>query len=266
MDTLLGSGMWHNPVSSSAAGVFIMTSGGGPGTPVVALDPWTGAIAGRRTFGGAYGGWARGMSGRRGKEDPNALDLGIPTLKKQRLVLENARTGTTIWRSPPDIAIATHTVLQGGTILAQTDADELLVIDGMDGRITCRSGDIRFVFKKAWFAGNAVIAYREIAEATSQAIVLDPTVGKALFHGRLPKHARPLMSLGPAMPDQLLVTMQVDNSPSIRVVNTQGQETNEKWRLPTGGCYPVFADDLILMCGRELVLAYEHDPGDAVND
>ena len=261
MDTLLGSGMWHNPVSSSAAGVFLMSSGGGPGTPVVALDPWTGAATGRRTFGGVYGAWARCMSGRRGREDPHALDVGSPTLKKQRLVLENARTGASIWRSPADITIVKQTVLDGGTILAQTDADELLLIDGMDGRITCRSGDIRLVFKEARFVGNAVIASRGIAEATREVIVLDPTVGKPLFHGRLPEHARPLMSLGPAMPDQLLVQMGND-SDWISVINTQGKITNKKWRIPTSGGYPIFADNLILMFGGDLVRAYEHDPGD----
>ena len=261
MDTLLDWLMWSIPVSSSSTGIILSSIETDETRVAVALDPWTGAVTARRSFdAGAFGAWAQRMYGRDGSEDATAMDRGHPVLENGRLTVKNLRTGATAWRSAPDIAIARHRIMPGGMLLAQTDTEESLLLNGSDGRIKCRSGEVRFAFDEASFLGNAVVLSRRTADGASEVIVLDPVAGRSLFHGRLPEHASPLMSLGPTMPDQLLVRMDVAGKQWVQVVNTLGKETNKKWRLPAGSYHPVFTDGLIVLLGDGELLAYEHDP------
>ena len=261
MDTLLDWLMWSIPVSKSAAGTVLSSIHTDETRVAVSLDPWTGAIAARRSFDpGAFGAWTQRMYGRAGSEDPFAMDRGNVVLEDRRLTVKNVRTGAVIWSSAPDIAVVRYSIMSGGMVVAQSDTDELLLLNGSDGRIECRSGEVRFAFDEASFVGNAVVLSRRTADGAGEVIVLDPAAGRSLFHGRLPEHASPLMSLGPTMPDQLLVRMDVAGKQWVQVVNTLGKETNKKWRLPGGRYHPVFADGLIVLLGDDELLAYEHDP------
>jgi hypothetical protein len=271
MDTLLDWLMWSIPVSSSAESVVLMTLLTDETRVVVSLDPWTGAVTGRRSFEqGVFEDWAKRMSGRSGSEDPFALDRGNPVLENRRLTVKNLRTGATIWRSAPDIAILKYSIMPGGTVVALCDGEELLLLSGEDGHILFRSEGVRFVFDHASVIGDAILAVRETADGAREGMVIDPVKSRIIFQGRLPPGTTPLRAFGTGMPDHVLASVESGDSRWLQVVNGRGEEARD-WRLPRsedirraqrGRYYPLFVDGLILMVGDSLVLAYEHDPGD----
>jgi hypothetical protein len=169
-------------------------------------------------------------------------------------------------------------------VLAQTTDEELLLLDGKTGNILRRSEKVRFAFDRAvqGEGTDAVIATRQIAPGTNEVLVLDPAVNRIAFQGRLPPSTSPLLSLGPTMPDQLLVRMDMNPVTKKRggfmqtwyqVVNAQGENTTG-WRLPGKAESPddetPYQYGLYIAGGRIVlfdpnsgdVLAYEHDPGD----
>jgi hypothetical protein len=160
--------------------------------------------------------------------------------------------------------------MPGGTVAAQSDTDEFLLLSGEDGHTIFRSEGVRFVFDDASSIGNAVLAVRAAGNGTNEVMAIDPAVGGIVFHGRLPQETIPLACFGAGMPGHFLASMDSHDGHWIQVVNGRGENTN-KWRLPRSEdirgaqrCrdYPSFADGLILMIGQDQVLAYEHDPGE----
>jgi hypothetical protein len=269
-DTLAGPGMPLELDSSSPAGAFLA------GRPFMALDPWTGAVAAQRSVDSSEG---NAFGSRQDIEFDT--EQGPPVFENQRLIVKNLRTGATIWTSPPDLAIVKHQAMPNGMVLVQTEAEELLLLNGKDGKILRQSEKVRFAFDRASQVEgiDAVIAIRQIGPGTNEVLVLDPAVSRIAFQARLPPSASPLLSLSPAMPDQLLVNTSTNsnvnntdfNQSWIQTVDPQGENTNG-WRLPrvedlrdAKGSYkysPYFAGGLILLVGHGEVLAYEHDPGE----
>jgi hypothetical protein len=300
-DLLTGCGAWQRGecetlpgmeeipqlIFASAEGVWLSGSRSDGSKQVVILDPWTGAVvssipmaaSSERTL------FSRGP----GRSFPWTMEnrrLGayvVPDHNDQRLSGKNLRTGTTVWTSPPDMAIANQQSLPGGAILAQTTNEEVVLLDGDTGAVRCRSKDIRFPFDRASVVGNAVVAYGpyigQFLNGTHEVLVIDTAANAITFRGELPQRScvmNPLRSLGAAMPDRLLVSVEnvkggTVNQSCIQVINGQGEMVN-KWRLPPNGEFgtgdrrfvPVFAGELLLMVDTEngSVLAYEHDPGD----
>lgn len=269
MDTLLDWLMWSIPVSRSAESVVLSTIETDETRLAVALDPWTGAVTGRRSYdGGVFNEWAQRMAGKSGSEDVHAMERGSILLQDRRLSVKNLRTGVVIWRSAPELAIVRYNVMPGGMMVAQNDAEELLLLSGEDGHIVFRSAGTRFVFDNAGYIGNAVYAYRATGNGSNEVMVIDPAGGRLIFQGRLPQEARPVMVVGAGASEQLLVSVERSDGGWLQVVNNRGENTSP-WRLPRSEdlrgasrvrYYPVFADGLILMIGDNQVLAYEHDP------
>jgi hypothetical protein len=256
--------------SSSPAGAFLA------GRPFMALDPWTGAVAAQRSVD------SRAVNAFGGRQDVEFdTEQGPPVFENRRLIVKNLRTGATVWTSPPDLVIGKHQGMPNGMVLVQTEAEELLLLNGKDGKFLRRTDKIRFAFDRAvqGEGTDAVIAIRQIGPGTNEVLVLDPAVNRIAFQGRLPPSMSPLSSLGPTMPDQLLVNTSTNSNVNktyfyqswIQVINAQGENTSD-WRLPrvedlrdAKGSYkydPYFAGGLILLVGQGEVLAYEHDPGD----
>jgi outer membrane protein assembly factor BamB len=269
-DTLAGPDIQLELDSSSPAGAFLA------GRTFMTLDPWTGAVAAQRSVDSSEGigsGWRQDIE--------FDTEQGPPVFENQRLIVKNLRTGATVWTLPPDLVIGKHQVMPNGMVLVQTEAEELLLLNGKDGKILRRTDKIRFAFDRAvqGEGTDAVIAIRQIGPGTNEVLVLDPAVNRIAFQGRLPPSASPLSSLGPTMPDQLLVNTSTNSNVNktyfyqswIQVINAQGENTSG-WRLPrtedlrdAKGSYkydPYFAGGLILLVGQGEVLAYEHDPGD----
>jgi len=269
-DALAGPGMRLQLDSSSLAGAFLV------GRTLVALDPWTGAIASQRSMdANAFNalGWRQDVEFDR--------EQWPPVFENQRLIVKNLRTGATVWTSPPDIAIVKHQVMPNGMVLAQTEAEELLLLNGKDGKILRRTEKIRFAFDRAIQAegSDAVIATRQIGPGTNDLLVLDPAVNRIAFQTRMPPQMTPLLSLGPTMPDQLLVSASTNSNANnkyfyrswLQVINPRGENTSG-WRLPRAEDLrdakssfwytPYFAGGLILLVGQGEVLAYEHEPAD----
>ncbi len=269
MDTLLDWLMWSMPVSWSAESVALSTIETDGTRIAVALDPWMGAVTGRRSFdGGVFEEWAQRMAGKSGSEDAQAMERGSLALQERRLSVKNLRTGAVIWRSAPELGIVRYNVMPGGAIVALSDADELLLLSGEDGHTVFRSAGKRFVFDSAANLGNQVYAVRAIGNGSNEVMVIDPAGGRLIFEGRLPQEARPVMVIGAGASEQLLVSVERSDGGWLQVANGR-EENSTPWRLPRGEdlrgasrvrYYPVFADGLILMLGDNQVLAYEHDP------
>jgi tetratricopeptide (TPR) repeat protein/outer membrane protein assembly factor BamB len=274
-DTLMEPGTRLQLDSSSPAGAYLANYGISP-APLAALDPWTGAIASRRSVDASVIkaiGW-------RPELEFDAMEQGAPTLENQRLTVKNLQTGATLWTSPPDLAIVKHQVMPNGAVLVQTEAEELLLFGGKDGKILSRSGNVRFAFSsvRPSEGSDAVIAFLQVGPGTNDVLVLDPAVKGIAFQCRMPPWTNPVLSLGPTMPNQLLVSITsqstVGNRPVqqswVQVINERGENPNG-WRLPlvedlrdaSAQYYytPYFVGGLILMVGGQgEVLAYEHDP------
>jgi outer membrane protein assembly factor BamB len=269
MDTLLDWLMWSMPVSWSAESVVLSTIETDETRLAVALDPWTGAVTGRRSFGGGvFEEWAQRMAGKSGSEDVHAMERGSILLQDRRLSVKNLRTGAVIWRSAPELGIVRYNVMPGGMIVAQNDADELLLLSGEDGQSVFRSTGTRFIFENAVNIGNTVYASRATGNGTNEVMVIDPVGGRIVFQGPLPQETKPCRVVGAGASEQLLVSVERSDGGWLQVVNNRETNTSP-WRLPRsedirraprGRYYPVFADGLILMIGDNQVLAYEHDP------
>ena len=269
MDTLLDWLMWSMPVSRSAESVVLSTIETDETRLAVALDPWTGAVTGRRSYdGGVFSEWAQRMAGKIGSEDVHAMERGSILLQDRRLSVKNLRTGAVIWRSAPELGIVRYTVMSGGLIAALSDADELLLLSGEDGHTVFRSTGTRFIFDTAVNIGSAVYAYRATGNGSNEVMVIDPAGGRIVFQGRLPQDTSPLTVGGAGASEQLLASVERSDGGWLQVVNNRGEDTSP-WRLPRSEdlrstprvrYYPVFADGLILMIGDNQVLAYEHDP------
>ena len=293
LDVLTGQTLWRRselaslgggvrlmayPVPGSAAGTVLQIR-----TSLASLDPATGEIGVRHPV--AFQSWYARLRNRRGVaevEDLLAPELRDPVLENQRLIVRNPRTDAVVWTSPPDLAIVMHRVMPSGLVLAQTADEELLLLDGKNGKILRRSEKVRFPFNNASRSegSDAVIVTRQAGPGTNEVLVLDPAVNRIAFQGRLPPGTGPLLSLGPTMPDQLLVsayTNMTANKMNVRqfwyqVINAQGENTNG-WRLPKKEEMPdagtpcqynfQIAGRLIVLFDYSSgdVLAYEHDPG-----
>jgi outer membrane protein assembly factor BamB len=285
LNSLLGGFTEAQPVPGTVAGAVLQSSAGaGAGPTVASLDPTTGEVGARHSIDNSWDTRMRNQRGVVDDEDLVAPERGDPVLENQRLTVKNLRTGATVWTSPPDLAIDKHQVMLGGAVLAQTADEELLLLDGKNGNILRRSEKVRFAFDRAvqGEGTDAVIATRQIAPGTNEVLVLDPAVNRIAFQGRLPPSTSPLLSLGPTMPDQLLVRMDMNPVTKKRggfmqtwyqVVNAQGENTTG-WRLPGKAESPddetPYQYGLYIAGGRIVlfdpnsgdVLAYEHDPGD----
>jgi outer membrane protein assembly factor BamB len=280
----------------SAEGIWLLGSSSDGSSQVVILDPWTGTVVSSipMAASSAQALFSRlpGRSGPWKVEGRMRGDYVVPKLDDQRLSGKDLRTGATVWTSPPDIAIEKQQSLPGGAILALTTNEEVVLLDGDTGAVLFRSKDIRFQFDLASAVDNAVVAtYRQgtrkwvpsFLDGTNEVLVIDTAANAITFRGKLPSRSPrkmyPLRSLGAAMPDRLLVSVNQElsvknetvNQSWIQVVNGQGEMVNE-WRLPPSRelgtvnrrFEPVFAGELLLMVDTEngSVLAYEHDPGE----
>jgi outer membrane protein assembly factor BamB len=280
MESLLGLGAVPYP-TSTAEGLVFVGKVSGQTAQVLTLDPWTGAIVTRRTL-DQHAAWTRFKHNRAAKRwSPAALDVGSPVLEKQQLTAKNLRRGGTAWTSPPELAIVKYQILNE-MVLAQTEEEELVLLNGETGRVLQRSQGEPFTFDYATAIGDAVIAFRQMGDGTNEVLVLDPAVTGIAFRCRLSAETmQPRMTLGPALPGQLLVNVyyseRVKNREvfrsCIQVIDGKGNNPNG-WRLPrneeirdTGSGYATeyvsyFTPNVILVVGQGEVLAYEHDPGD----
>ncbi|MEI6150590.1 MAG: hypothetical protein WCS01_15945, partial [bacterium] len=276
-----GARLMAYPVPGSAAGTVLQIR-----ASLASLDPGTGEIGVRHPV-DVNSSWMMRLRNRRGVaevEDLLAPELRDPVLENQRLIVRNPRTDAVVWTSPPDLAIILHKVMPNGLVLAQTADEELLLFDGTSGKILRRSEKVRFPFHNASRSegSDAVIVTRhQVGPGTNNVLVLDPAVNRIAFQGRLPPGTGPLLSLGPTMPDQLLVSaysQSTANKKTIyqtwyQVINAQGENTNG-WRLPKKEEMPDAGTSCqynFQIAGRLIVLfdlnsgdalAYEHDPGD----
>jgi len=286
LNSLLGGFTEAQPVPGTVAGAVLLSRfGAGAGQTVASLDPTTGEVGARRST--DFNPWYARMRNQRSvvdDEDLMAPERGDPVFENQRLTVKNLRTGATVWTSPPDLAIVKHQVMPGGAVLAQTADEEMLLLDGENGKILRRSEKVRFAFDSAApsMTGDAVFAFRRMQGGTNEVLVLDPAVSGSAFRGIIPQRVSPLMSLGPTLPDQLLVKMNMNPVTKKRggfmqtwyqVVNAQGVNTTG-WRLPGKAESPddetPYQYGLYIAGGRIVLvdpdsgdaLAYEHDPGE----
>jgi outer membrane protein assembly factor BamB len=286
LNSLLGGFTEAQPVPGTAAGAVLLSPfGAGWGLTVASPDPTTGEVGARHSVN--FNSWDTRMRNQRGvvdDEDLVAPERGDPVLENQRLTVKNLRTGAVAWTSPPDLAIVKLQIMPSGMVLAQTTDEELLLLDGKTGNILRRSEKVRFAFDDASpsMNGDAVFALRRMEGGTNEVVVLDPTVSGIAFRGNVPPRVSPLISLGPTLPDQLLVKMDMNPVTKKRggfmqtwyqVVNAQGENTTG-WRLPGKAESPddetPYRYGLYIAGGRIVLfdpnsgdaLAYEHDPGD----
>ena len=231
----------------------------------LALDPMTGAVLSRRSLevannreravwtGHAFGAWSVTNGG-------------------GRLIAKDLSAGVTKWMSPPDIAIVNHQVMARGTVLVNTQAGELLLLDGANGKVLSRSGDARFNFDWATGTGDLVIAGRRGEAGACDFMMLDPTIGTPVFQGTMPARDTPVMVFSAALTNLCLVLRQGLNTVTLQVINGRGEIVNG-WGLPLPAdrrngdrCFvkPFFTRDLIVVQDQSCsdILAYEHDPGD----
>jgi hypothetical protein len=203
-------------------------------------------------------------------------------IENGRLTATDIRTGATAWTSPPDLAIAKYQDLPGDNVLAQTTAEEMILLDRGDGSLKWRSQDDRFAFDSAApaAAGDFIFAYHGMGNGTNEVLVIDPAGRSRPSRFRLSQQAQALAPLGPTLPDLLLVSTLANIANQgrnfqqrwIQVVDSRGENTHG-WRLPrsedlrdAATSYqfsPIFAEGLILMFNQYSgeLLAYEHDPG-----
>jgi hypothetical protein len=168
-------------------------------------------------------------------------------------------------------------------VLAQTEEEELVLLNGETGRVLQRSQGEPFTFDYATAIGDAVIAFRQMGDGTNEVLVLDPAVTGIAFRCRLSAETmQPRMTLGPALPGQLLVNVYYSDRVKnrdvprscIQVIDGKGNNPNG-WRLPRNEeirdkaateyateYLSYFTPNAILMVGQGEVLAYEHDPGE----
>ncbi len=232
----------------------------------LALDPMTGAVLSRHSLevgnnpdrvvwtGRTFGAWSVTNGG-------------------GRLIARDLSAGVTRWMSPPDLAIVKHKVMARGTVLVETQAGELLLLDGANGKVLSRSGDARFNFDWADSKGDLVIAARRGEEGAQDVMMLDPTIGTPVFQGTISLSNPPLMVFNAALTNLCLILRRDSNrETTLQVINGRGEIANG-WVLPLPAdrryadryfVKPLFTRDLIVVqdqsCGD--ILAYEHDPGD----
>jgi outer membrane protein assembly factor BamB len=237
----------------------------------VALDPLTGEELSRRFV-----------------DDPSfcifwtrhAFGLRRVEREDKGLVVTDPSTGVTNWVSPPGIAIVRHQAMESGTVLVETDAGELLVLDGADGKVRSRSGDVRFdrtrdagdrAFDSANTIGNLTVAERRVGDV-KEIVALDVPAWTAVFQGAISKDDTPVAFFGPMPTNLCLVKRPCSARESLlKVVNEKGENVNG-WTLPLPAdrrypdwCFanPFFTRNLIVLgCSGGDILAYEHDPGD----
>jgi outer membrane protein assembly factor BamB len=231
----------------------------------VALDPMTGAVLSRRSLdvannrdlavwtGHAFGAWSVTNGG-------------------GRLIAKDLSAGVTRWMSPPDLAIVKHQVMARGTVLVETQAGELLLLDGANGKVLSRSGKARFNFAWADSKGDVVVAARP-AENGSEIMALDPAVGTPIFQGTSSNMFETVAFFGASMTNTCLVKdRSLGRTHLLRVVRGSGENPNG-WCLPLPAdrqhadrCFPrpFFTRDLIVVQDQSgsTILAYEHDPGE----
>lgn len=231
----------------------------------VALDPMTGAVLSRRSLdvannrdlavwtGHAFGAWSITNGG-------------------GRLIVKDLSAGVTQWMSPPDLAIVKHQVMARGTVLVETQAGELLLLDGANGKVLSRSGKARFNFAWADSKGDVVVAARP-AENGSEIMALDPAVGTPIFQGTSSNMFETVAFFGASMTNTCLVKdRSLGRTHLLRVVRGSGENPNG-WCLPLPAdrqyadpCFPrpFFTRDLIVVQDQSgsTILAYEHDPSE----
>jgi outer membrane protein assembly factor BamB/tetratricopeptide (TPR) repeat protein len=285
MELLQGAGVLPTPLAYASVGVFLMRCAPDGNAAFVTLDPWTGGVAFSRpvTANGSSLGLMASQGGMWSLAFPRTPEREVPVIADGRLSVRDRRTGVVLWTTPPDMVIAKSQTLLSGSVLVQTADEESVLFDGANGRIMCRSQGVRFAcdYARQGEVGDAVIMSRRAEGGTNDIMVLDPAVNRIAFQGRLPQQMQPAMFLGPAAPNQLLVSEngyitgsddQIIQSASIQVVNERGENING-WRLPRRadlGDGPrslsrniILAEGVIVIVDQTSgdVLAYEHDPG-----
>ncbi|MFZ4394744.1 MAG: PQQ-binding-like beta-propeller repeat protein [Kiritimatiellia bacterium] len=232
----------------------------------LALDPLTGAVLSRRSLEVANNRDRAVWTG-------HAFGVWSVTNENGRLIVKDPTANVTHWKSPPDLAIVNHQVMARGTVLVETQAGELLLLDGANGKVLSRSGDARFNFDWATGAGDLVIASRRGEEGTYDVMMLDPTIGTPVFRGTISWSNPPIMVFNAALTNLCLVLRRDSNREiTLQVINGRG-ETANGWGLPLPAdrrnadrCFvrPFFTRDLIVVqdSSSSDILAYEHDPGE----
>jgi outer membrane protein assembly factor BamB len=232
----------------------------------LALDPMTGAVLSRRS-------WEVANNRERAVWTGRAFGAWSVTNGAGRLIARDLSAGVTRWMSPPDLAIVKHQVMARGTVLVETQASELLLLDGANGKVLSRSGDARFNFDWATGTGDLVIAGRRGEEGACDFMMLHPTIGTPVFHGTMSLSNPPLMVFNAALTNLCLVLRRDSNrETTLQVINGRGEIANG-WSLPLPTdrrnadrffVRPFFTRDLIVVqdqaCGD--ILAYEHDPSE----
>jgi outer membrane protein assembly factor BamB/tetratricopeptide (TPR) repeat protein len=231
----------------------------------LALDPMTGAVLSRRSLDVANNRDLAVWTGR-------AFGAWSVTNGGGRLIARDLSAGVTRWMSPPDLAIVKHQVMARGTVLVETQAGELLLLDGANGKVLNRSGEARFNFGWAESKGDLVIAGRR-AENGAEIMALDPAVGTPIFQGTSSNMFETVAFFGASMTNTCLVKdRSLGQTHLLRVINGSGENPNG-WCLPLPAdrqhadrCFPrpFFTRDLIVVQDQSgsTILAYEHDPGD----
>lgn len=239
------------------------------------------------------------------------MEWADPVLENGRITVRNNRTGTVAWTSPSDLSIAQHSLLDSinpsssidlsssssfglrlfsGLIVARTYTNDLILLDGQNGKLLRRREGLPFEFAAVAKVGaNNIIAYKSAGnwnpnanETFDEVFVLDTAASNVVFRGFLSNRTTPVLAFGPTLPGQILVWHVPARVPRrgqvhsytpprcLQVINERGENPNG-WRLPrkgdtADGIYEYFlAEDLILIFNQNTgeVLAYEHDPGDA---
>ncbi|MFZ4394748.1 MAG: PQQ-binding-like beta-propeller repeat protein [Kiritimatiellia bacterium] len=283
MESLQGAGVSPMPLAYAPVGVFLMRCEPDGNGAFVTLDPWTGDVAFRRpiTANRQDLGAIAKQGGMWSLAFPRTPEREIPVIADQRLSVRDRRTGLVLWTTPADLAIIRNQPMPSGAVLAQTADEEVLLLDGANGRIMCRAQGVRFAFDYARQSegSDAVILSRRTGGGSNEVLVLDPSTNRIAFQGWHSQQINPLSSLGPTAPDQLLVSAygySAENNmlatrTGLQVINRQGEPING-WRLPrsedlgeaarSGSLNTLFAEGLILMIDQSSgeALAYEHDP------
>ncbi|MFZ4394747.1 MAG: PQQ-binding-like beta-propeller repeat protein [Kiritimatiellia bacterium] len=283
LESLLSAGSFNvQPVFSTSRSATFMGYRQDGSWTVAELDLPTGAVVSRRTVDQGANPWG----GRRAGKNATATEWSYPTLENERITVKNIRTGAVVWTSPTNLAIAKHQLLNNGSIFARTATNDLVLLNGRDGKLMRRWEGIQFDYlyageAYAGEAGDAVIAYKPLAGGTNEVLVLDPAASNVVFRGILSPQTTPVLSLGPNLPGQLLVKVSRNFTEKnnnfyrqcLQVVDEQG-ENPTGWRLPrkedirdeSGSFqYQHFRmEGLILILDPKTgeVLAYEHDPGE----
>lgn len=240
----------------------------------LALDPMTGTVLSRRSLA------ADGMEREIAIWTRPAFSMRFVSRAKGRLIVQDPATGITNWMSPPDLVIAKHKILPQGSVVAQTEAGDLLLMDGANGKVMSRwqGTNFNWTYNNAATTlaapgGDAVVVYGgDSAGSAREVVILDPSVETAVYRGTNAGQNL-VMSFGPALTNHVLVlglrSGVGSTNVELQVINGSGENVND-WCLPLpadrrkgGRSAPTsfISRDLIVVQDQGDLFAYEHDPG-----